>query len=240
MGTDLNTDLNADLSYDRFRPGVEALAKLDYNFDSRMYYEAEDKTGWNIDRYFAKLASESPGMPEPDGAFRRVQVAIRLYQFPDPRLIRAVFDPKAELEGRNMLLIAKFLGLTFEFGVRVSSVVDEVRRDKAGDELYVWGYAYKTLKGHFEIGEIRFEVLKNLRTGEIFFEIDAYSKPDRIPNFFIRNGFKVFGRPLQKYFAYSALRRMRKIAREPRNKTASLSQTTATDPLAPAENLRKS
>jgi hypothetical protein len=165
-----------------------------------------------LDRYRASLVVEPPGPPVPGGAYEAVQTAIRLYQFPDPRLISAVFDPEAALPGRNMLMFARFAGFTFNFGVRVTAVIDEVRKSEKGHDFKVWGYAYRTLKGHFEIGEIRFEVSKNLQTGEIFFEIDAYSRPDRIPNFFYRTGFRIFSRPLQKYFAKSSIARLQKIA----------------------------
>lgn len=191
---------------------IQRLAALDFNYDEKMYHASKDKSGWHLDRYSAILATEPAGEPLPDGAFAAAKKAIQLYQFPDPRLISAVFDPAAALSGRNMLMFAKFAGFTFNFGVRVTSVVDEVRKNDSGDRLRVWGYSYRTLKGHFEIGEINFEISKNLRSGEITFEINAYSKPDRIPNFFYRTGFRIFSRPLQKYFAKSSIARLQAIA----------------------------
>lgn len=205
--------MGTSLDWEAGRARIEELAALDYNFDAKMFHDTKDKSGWNIDRYLTPLGDEPPGMPVDDGPFHRVKAALRLYQFPDPKLIRAVFDPDSELAGRNMLLIAQFAGFEFHFGVRVTAVVDEVRQTSTGDKVAAWGYSYRTLKGHFEVGEIRFEVQKNLRSGVVSFEIDAFSKPDRIPNFFFRTGFKIFGRPLQKYFAYSSMRRMRRLAR---------------------------
>lgn len=199
--------------WERYRPRVMALSELDYNFDAKAYHESKDKSGWNIDHYLGELVCETPGLPLKGGAFEAVQEDMRYYQFPDPRLISAVFDPDCELRGRNMLMRAKFAGFKFYFGVRITEVIDEQRTTPAGDPQQVWGYAYRTLKGHFEIGEIRFEVKKNLRTGLIEFEIDAYSKAERIPNWFYRTGFRIFGRSLQKYFAWSSFERLRAVAR---------------------------
>lgn len=189
---------------------LQSLAAVDFNYDVKTF-EAS-RNGWFIDKHKVLLCRELPGPPLADGPFQRVRECIRLYQFPDPRLITAIFDPGSELSGRNMLLRARFAGLTFYFGVRVTAVIDEVRKDAHGHHHQTWGYAYRTLKGHFEIGEIRFLASKDTTTGEIFFEIDAYSKPDRIPNPIYRIGFKIFGRPLQRYFARSSIRRLKERA----------------------------
>lgn len=209
MGIYVNVTEN---EWRKYADQINSLSKLEFNYDVMTYHSAKDKNGWHIDHHEALLTMEAPGEPIPGGAFDRVKNAIRLYQFPDPRLISAVFDPDQELRGRNMLMQAKFAGFDFTFGVRVTEVIDEIRKNANGQSLRVWGYAYRTLKGHFEIGEIRFEVRKNLETGEIAFEINSYSKPDRIPNIFYRVGFKIFGRSLQRYFATSSMERLRKLA----------------------------
>lgn len=206
--------MGKDLTWERYRAQIEKLAALEYNYDAKIYLQSKDRQGWSIDRYRTILAKEPPGEPVPEGPYSVAKEAINLYRFPDPRLIRAVFDPAGELAGRNMLMFARFLGLEFRFGVRVTAVTDEVRRTERGENIRVWGYAYRTLRGHFEVGEIRFLIDKNLATGEVGFEIDAYSKADRIPNFFYRAGFKVFGRSLQKYFARSSMQRLQRLAKE--------------------------
>ena len=201
-----------NLNWETYQEQIQRLASLDYNYDDKVYHASKDKQGWHVDRYQASLASEPKGMPITNGPFEVAKNAIQLYQFPDPRLIRAVFNPESDLPGRNMLLLANFMGFHFTFGVRVTAVVDELRKNEKGEAIKVWGYSYRTLKGHFEIGEIRFEVSKNIETGEVFFDINAYSKPDRIPNFFYRTGFQLFSRPLQKYFAKSSIQRLQRMA----------------------------
>ncbi len=202
-----------NVTWQQYQKQIQELATLDFNYDEKMYHAAKDKRGWFVDRYEATLAIEPEGPPLQNGAFAAVKQTIQLYQFANPKLIYAFFDPEQPLLGRNMLMFAHFSGFTFQFGVRVVAVTEEVRKNKLGEDLQVWGYAYRTLKGHFEIGEIRFEVTKNLKTGEVAIDISAYSKPDRIPNFFFRSGFKLFGRSLQKYFAHSSIRRLQKVAK---------------------------
>jgi len=199
--------------WEKYRPRVLALSELEYNFDAKAYHESKDKSGWNIDHYVGELLREPPGAPLKNGAFEAIKEDMRFYQFPDPRLISAVFDPDRELRGRNMLMRAKFAGFKFYFGVRITDVIDELRTNPSGHPVQAWGYAYRTLKGHFEIGEIRFTVTKNLTTGVVEFEIDAYSKSERIPNLFYRMGFRIFGRSLQKYFARSSFERLRAVGR---------------------------
>ena len=202
-----------DLNWELYQKRIRRLADLEFNYDEKIFHNSKDKSGWNIDRYEAKLETEPPGEPLPNGAFAAAKSAIHLYQFPDPNLISAVFDPKKDLHDRDMLMFARFAGLTFEFGVRVTSVIDGLEKNQRDEQLRVWGYSYRTLKGHFEVGEIRFEVTKNLITGEVRFRINAYSKPDRIPNLLYRVGFKVFARPLQRYFAVSSIKRLKDMAR---------------------------
>jgi hypothetical protein len=191
---------------------LRELAALDYNYDAKVFEASQDRLGWKIDSYHEVVGQEESGPPVQDGAYQRLKNAIQVYQFPNPHLIHAVFDPDSKLEGRNMLLIAHFMGFTFQFGVRVVRVYDEIYTNAKGHQEQVWGYAYRTLKGHFEVGEISFRLSKDFETGEIFFSINAYSKPDRIPQFYFRWGFKIFGRPLQRYFALNSMSRLRDIA----------------------------
>jgi uncharacterized protein (UPF0548 family) len=196
----------------KHQEALARLAELDFNYDEKTYRQTENKFGWNLDSYQGVLGREPAGKPLAEGPFSRAARAVQLYQFPDPNLITAYFDPDQPLGNRNMLMRGRFAGLNFYFGVRVTAVIDEQRKNAAGHQAQAWGYAYRTLQGHFEVGEIRFEVVKDLETGEVSFEVDAYSKPDRIPNIFYRLGFKIFGRSLQAYFAKSSIKRMKEIA----------------------------
>jgi uncharacterized protein (UPF0548 family) len=106
-----------------------------------------------------------------------------------------------------MLLEARFLGLRFRFGVRVSGVTNE-EREQDGRPLRVWGWSYRTLKGHLETGQMDYEVWKWLDDGSVEFRIHVVSRAARIANPFVRLGFRLFGRREQVRFARRSLERM--------------------------------
>src|SRR5689334_15149554 len=109
-----------------------------------------------------------------------------------------------------MLLQLRFHGLRFHGGVRVSEVYDE-EREADGRTARVWGWAYQTLEGHLEMGQMDWQVWKWLDSGEVEFRIHAYSRvaPGRHP--IVRLGFRLFGRREQLVFLRSTLERMRRL-----------------------------
>jgi uncharacterized protein (UPF0548 family) len=135
------------------------------------------------------------------------------YEFADPAIIRAVYRDDSPLEGRDMLLKARFWGLTFDLGVRVGAVVDETR-DLDGRAVRVWGWGYRTLRGHLEAGQMDYEVWKWLDNGDVEFRIRAYSRPAAIRNPLVRLGFRLFGRREQLKFARHACDRMARLTAE--------------------------
>jgi uncharacterized protein (UPF0548 family) len=166
-----------------------------------------DGNGWKVDDYCQPLPAERPGPPEPGGTWARAKRLMEDYEFADPAIVRATYEPDSPLPGRDMLLEARFLGLRFRFGVRVSDVTDD-QRDEDGRPVRVWGWSYRTLKGHLETGQMDFEVWKWLDDGAVEFRIHVVSRPARIPNPLIRLGFRLFGRREQVRFARRALARM--------------------------------
>lgn len=179
------------------------------NFDAERLSDYTAATGWHVDDYEQDLMPEGPGAPWPDGSFWAAQQVLRNYTFPPPDLITGIFTPDTPLEERVMVLRGRFLVFTFWFGVRVSRVVDEVRERPGGGQEAVWGYSYQTLEGHYEMGQIDFTVHKALDTGRVTFCIHAVSRTGHIPNLLYRVGFRVFGRYLQRRFAFSSMRRLK-------------------------------
>lgn len=189
---------------------LERFAKAKLTFDPSRSSEFTAENGWRIDDYETELPREAKGAPTPGGPFEAAVDAVRAYRFPPPELITGIYAPDGPLEGRRMLLRARFLAFTFWFAVEIGGVVDEIRPlpEESGDE-HVFGYHYGTLEGHFERGQIAFSVHKHTATGRVFFRIRAYSQPERIDNPFYRLGFRLFGRSLQRRFAHESLTRMR-------------------------------
>ena len=185
---------------------LEKISQLKFNFDLKAEGKLTAALGWHADHYQIDLPAEPPGPPIDSGPFMEAKKVIHDYKFPDPSLISGIFVPTGLLVGRNMLLQAHFMGLTFYFGVRITEETNETRKTPLGD-VQVWGYSYATLQGHFEMGRISFEVWKFEKDGRVEFHIDSFSKAEHIANIFYRFGFRIFGRSLQKRFAQTALER---------------------------------
>ncbi len=109
-----------------------------------------------------------------------------------------------------MLLEARFHGLRFRFGVRVGGVVDETR-EVDGRKVRVWGWNYRTLQGHLEMGQMDYEVWKWLDTGEVEFHTCRFSRRGSVGNPLVRLGLRLFGRGQQVRFARHACERMARL-----------------------------
>ena len=140
---------------------------------------------------------------------------MRDYEFADPAIVRAVYAEDSPFETRDMLLEGRFHGLRFHFGVRVGGLVDE-ETAVDGRPVRRWGWNYRTLQGHLEMGQMDYEVRKWLDSGEVEFRIHAFSRPAHIPNRSSGSA-SVFGRRVQRRFArHACLRMARLTAARPR------------------------
>ncbi len=193
---------------------MEALRRLHdkpLNFDLAEQASFSRESGWHVDDYCQPLPPEHAGPPEPGGSWERAKQLMLDYEFADPKIVRAVYTPHSPLEGRDMLLEARFWGLLrFRFGVRVGGVVDE-SCDSDGRPVRIWGWSYRTLQDHLEMGQMDYQVWKWLDDGNVEFRIHVVSRPARIPNPVIRLGFRIFGRREQVRFAKRACERMRRL-----------------------------
>jgi uncharacterized protein (UPF0548 family) len=197
----------------RSRAALAALHDRGLNFEAPAPSADLEAAGWRLDRYCQPLASEPPGAPVANGSWEAARRLMLAYEFADPAIIRAVYRDDSPLEGRDMLLEARFWGLTFDLGVRVGAVVDETR-DLDGRAVRVWGWGYRTLQGHLEAGQMDYEVWKWLDNGDVEFRIRVYSRPAAIRNPFVRLGFRLFGRREQLKFARHACERMARLTAE--------------------------
>ena len=191
----------------RARNALDTLHDKRLNFDIGARDERTEENGWRVDDYCQELPAEAPGPPAPDGSFERAKALMCDYEFADPAIVRAIYRPDSPLEGRDMLLEARFLGLRFRFGVRVGGVIDETRTID-GREVCVWGWNYGTLQDHLEMGQMDYEVWKWTDDGSVEFRIHVVSRAARIANPITRLGFRIFGRGQQIRFAKRACERM--------------------------------
>lgn len=210
--------------WEQYRALLAAYAHAQVNYDVGTIGRGPT---WRTDNYATDLPAEPPGPAQAAGPFAAAVQVLRAYKFPPPDLITGIFDPSQALENRVMVLRARFLCFTFLFGVRVVEVVDEAHRATPTGPEQVWGYGYRTLKGHFERGQINFSIHKNLATGAVQFRIHAVSQKGTIRNPFYWLGFKLFGRLLQRRFARQSLARMRRLVAEAVATPAPAPQTKA-------------
>lgn len=183
-------------------------AGLPLNFSLAQTEGTEPQPGWN--HYFSEavLTREPPGAPLPNGPFARAKVGIENYEFSDPEIVTAHFDPSVPLLGRRMLLEIKVWSLHFLCGVVVGAVRNEVRNGAA-----TFGFRYDTLDGHIERGSEWFLLSKDLGSGEVRYRIEATWQPGQFPNWWSRLGFWLLAPLYQREWHFRAQRRLFLIAR---------------------------
>jgi uncharacterized protein (UPF0548 family) len=193
-----------------------ALAELrgrPLNFDPSRRHEYTLEKGWHVDDVRRALPPEPPGEPVPGGSWEAAGRIARNYDFADPSIVEGVFDRDEPLEDRTMLLVLRFRGLRIRVGVRVGDVYDE-RRDLNGRDGRVFGWNYRTLRGHVEQGQMDWQVWKFPDSGEVLFRISSFSRPARGGNLILRVGFRLFGRREQLRFLRLTADRMARLTEE--------------------------
>ena len=130
----------------RARRRLAALERKRVNFDAERIGEYARTPGWRIDDLVESLPHELPGPPQRDGTWALARRLTTEYQLAEPAVLRAIYARDAPLEGRDMLLRIRFLGLRFDVGVRVGEVYDE-QRDVDGRRAHVFGWATARSRG---------------------------------------------------------------------------------------------
>ena len=189
------------------RAALERLKARDLNFDPRDLPRLRHDSDWYVDHYRVRLPPEPPGEPSVGGSWSVARELSAAYEFVDPTLVRAYYDPSEPFEGRTMLLEVRFWGLRIYAGVRIGGDYDEYRmQGRRRARVCIWNY--QTLVGHFEEGQIDYEVRKWLDNGEVEFRIDAVSRRTNSGDPLVDLGFLFFGRSRQRRFARNACERM--------------------------------
>jgi hypothetical protein len=191
------------------RAQLERVHDLEFNFDpAGLPVVARDP--WHVDFYRHSLPPEPPGEPVPNGPFETAKLLLCDYEFADPTRVRAYYRADAPLEHRDMLLEIRYFILRVRVGVRIGPVFDEVR-EVDGRGARIWGWAYRTLKGHLERGQMDYQVWKWLDTGEVEYRIHAVSQVAKIRNPILNLGFRLVGRREQLQFARRCAERMERL-----------------------------
>jgi uncharacterized protein (UPF0548 family) len=193
----------------RIQRRLAELTRKPLNFDLAELANASASTGWTTTDRCQPLPGEPPGMPLATGSWHIARTLMSGYEFADPSIVRAYYDATTPLEQRHMLLRLQALGIAHLFvGVRVGEVYEETR-EIGGKQARVWGWNYRTLEGHVEIGQMDWEVWKWLDDGRVEFRVHAVSRPARISNPIVRLGFHLLRDREREAFLNSTKRRMR-------------------------------
>jgi uncharacterized protein (UPF0548 family) len=129
--------------------------------------------------------------------FEKAKTAIRQWKmFEVPGLELLYPDTPIEL-GRNVAPLAHHLGFYSLNSCRIVYVIDEPSR---------FGFAYGTLTEHAEIGEERFVVEFHPESGEVWYDIFAFSRPGHL---LVKLGYP-YGRYKQRQFATESKGSMRR------------------------------
>lgn len=199
---------SSPLGTPRVRRRLAALSEKPLNFELANLDHASSATGWTITDLCQALPSEPPGAPIEGGSWEIARRLMGGYEFADPSIVRAYYDPEAPLHGRNMLLRLQALGIAHLYvGVRVGDVYDEVRQ-LGGECARVWGWNYRTLEGHVEMGQMDWEVWKWPSDGRVQFRVHAVARVAHIRNPIVRLGFSLVRERERQAFLDSTKSRM--------------------------------
>lgn len=172
--------------------------------------DSPDPSRWRVDETIEELPHEQPGDPEPGGSWEVAKRMMDDYQLADPRIAEGIFDPASPLSGRDILLKIHYGPLRFKVGVRIGEAREEtVELD--GRPLLRYGWSYRTLQGHFEEGQMRYELRKWLDTGDVEFRVHGASRAARSGPLIPRLGFRLVGRTQQLRFYRQVCRRAKRL-----------------------------
>lgn len=104
-------------------------------------------------------------------AFDRAKSALgqwKMFDMPWVKLCRQDADIKT---GQNVAILIEHFGFYSINTARIVYVIDEDDR---------FGFAYGTLENHGEMGEERFSVEFNADTGEVWYDLFAFSRPNHL------------------------------------------------------------
>jgi uncharacterized protein (UPF0548 family) len=173
---------------------LDQLAEARLNFGER---ELDAENGWHHYSSESVIAQRSD-----DSCFERARVALMNYQFSDPDIVQAHFDPATVLANRRMLLEIRVFGLHYLCPVLVTRV---------RNEPHLYGFRYDTLEGHIERGGEWFVVMMT-DPGVIRFRIEARWQTGDLPNWWSRIGFVLLSGHYQRKWHRRAHHRMSLLA----------------------------
>jgi uncharacterized protein (UPF0548 family) len=188
------------------RPSTEMLAeflalqsKLSFTYPSVGATATELPAGYDADHTQIKLG-------EGEQVFTSAKAALLRWDHCRLGWVEA-WSPKTTIDkGDVVVVLARMVGVWWLNASRIVYLVDEEK------PLHRFGFAYGTLPGHAETGEERFLVEWNPASGEVSYDILAFSRPHLL---LTRLGYP-FVRRVQKRFRTESATKMLKVVNQAR------------------------
>ncbi len=175
----------------RIEKFLDDALKSSFSYDGVGSTELVPPDGCTIDHNRIKIG-------EGKAAFEIAKDAVRAWKMFDMPWV-TLCRPDTPIEtGRNAAILIKHFGFYSLNAARIVYVIDEPNR---------FGFAYGTLEDHGESGEERFLVEYHPETGEVWYDLFAFSRP----NLFLAKLGYPLTRMLQKRFARDSKAAMLKI-----------------------------
>src|ERR1043166_2979539 len=140
--------------------------------------------GYDVDHNRIKIGS---GISD----FEKAKAAVRQWRMFDFDWVELHYNDTPIEIGRTVAILAAHFGFYSLSAARIVYTFDE------SGEIERFGFAYGTLREHAEIGEERFSVEFHKGSGEVWYDLFAFSKPGSLLGWI---GYPL-GRHLQKRFA---------------------------------------
>lgn len=157
-------------------------AKSTFSYTDVGATRGETPSGFNVDHNRVMIGRG------PDD-FEKAKDAIRSWKMFDFDWVKLVRNDTPIEEGRNVAMIVRHFGFYSMSSARIVYVIDEPCR---------FGFAYGTLAEHVEMGEERFSVEFDPETGEVWYDLLAFSQPNAL--------FAKLGYPVSRYLQRSFVR----------------------------------
>jgi len=175
------------------------------DFTYQMVGHTADKNAHNQPIRGYKLDHNRVQLGQGQACFERAKAAIRQWQMFDLGWVQIV-DSNAQIEvGTLAGVIAKSFGF---WSVNVCRIVYTL--DESAAEMTRFGFGYGTLPAHIERGEERFSVEHHHTDDTVWYDILAFSRPNRL---IAKFGYP-FTRQFQKRFARDSKRAMVQVIKE--------------------------
>ncbi len=169
---------------------IEASARSELSYAEVGATQGNAPSGYVVDRNHTMIGGGA-------GSFEKAKTALHHWMMFDIPWVRLYWEDAPIEASQVVAILINHLGFYSLNAARIVYVIDEQNR---------FGFAYGTLAEHAESGEERFLVEVDPESGDVFYDIFAFSKPKHL---LAKMGYPITRR-FQKRFAQQSMGAMRR------------------------------